>query len=93
MAFIYKWIEGRRNLEEYCAKRFKDKPHFCETIGKVGNEGAKIHLIYKQKANGGYAEMYLVYMPHPQGTVYWISDIETMRYEDIRLDKSAILCD
>ncbi len=34
MAFIYKWIEGRRNLEEYCAKRFKDKPHFCEILEK-----------------------------------------------------------
>jgi hypothetical protein len=91
MAFVYKWIEGRKALEEYCAKRFKDKPHFCETIGRVGNEGAKIHLIYKHKADGGYAEMYLLYMPHPQGTVYWISDIETMSYEEIRLDKTAIL--
>ena len=91
MRFIYKWIEGRQNLVEYCYKRFNDTPHFCETIGYVGNEGAKIRLIYKRKAEGGYAEMYLLYMPSEKGTVCWISDIETMSYEEIRADKTTIL--
>lgn len=91
MPFIYKWIEGRKALEEYCEKRFGEKPRFCETIGRVGYEGAKVHMIYKPKAEGGYAEMYLLFMPHPKGTVYWISDIETMSYEDIRADRTAIL--
>lgn len=89
MAFIYKWIEGRKNLEEYCQKRFNAKPRFMETIGYAGE--AKIHLIYKPKQGGGYAEMYLLFMPHPKGTVYWISDIETMSYEEIRADRTALL--
>lgn len=91
MAFIYKWIEGRKNLDAYCEKRFGEKPRFVETIGRVGYEGAKVHMIYKHKANGGFAEMYLLYMQHPNGHVYWISDIETMSYEDIRADRTAIL--
>ena len=91
MKFVYKWIEGRSNLEEYCLKRFKDKPHFVETIGRVGYEGAKIRLIYKCRMDGGYAEMYLLYMPSEKGTIQWIDEIERMSYEEIRADRTAIL--
>lgn len=89
--YIYKWIEGRANLEEYCQQRFKDKPHWCETIAQVGYEGAKVWLIYKHKATGGYAEMYLLFMPHPKGTIYDIGELSKMSYEDIRVDRTAIL--
>lgn len=89
MAFIYKWIEGEDNLNEYCQKRFKETPHWCDTIASVGE--AKVYLVYKRKADGSFAEMYLLFMPHPNGTVYNISDIFAMTYEDIRLDRTAIL--
>ena len=89
MAYIYKWIEGRKNLEEYCQKRFKDKPRFIETIGRVGE--AKIYYMYKRKEDGSYAEMYLLFMHHEKGTVSWIDDISMMTYEQIRADRTAIL--
>lgn len=89
MAFIYKWIEGEKNLNEFCLKHFGEKPRFVETIGKVGIN-TKVRLIYKEKGNR-YVDMYLLYMPHENGTVYWISDIETMTYEQIRADRTAIL--
>lgn len=88
MAYIYKWIEGERNLNEYCMKRFGEIPKFVETIGKVAN--AKVRLIYKEK-EGDFTAMYLLYMHHPSGTVYHINDIETMTYEQIRTDRSALL--
>lgn len=48
-AYIYKWIEGEKNLKDYCRKRFNELPRFIETIGRVGTEGAQIWLIYKRK--------------------------------------------
>lgn len=90
-AYIYKWIEGEKNLKDYCRKRFNELPRFIETIGSVGTEGAKIWLIYKRKLDGGYAEMYLLFMPHEKGTIYDIGELSKMTYEDIRLDRTALL--
>lgn len=89
MAYIYKWIEGRKNLDEYCMKRFGETPRFMETIGRVGE--AKVHYMYKRKEDGSYAEMYLLFMRHEKGTVSWINDVEKMTYEQIRSDRTAIL--
>ena len=89
MAYIYKWIEGRKNLDEYCMKRFGETPRFMETIGRVGE--AKVHYMYKCKEDGSYAEMYLLFMRHEKGTVSWINDVEKMTYEQIRSDRTAIL--
>ena len=87
--YIYKWIEGYDNLQDFCLKRFKEKPRFIETIGRVAE--ATIHLIYKSKPSGEYAEMYLLFMPHPSGTIYHIDQISQMTYEDIRLDRNSML--
>lgn len=89
MAYIYKWIEGRNNLEQYCLNRFKEKPRFVETIGRVGE--AKIYYIYKRKTNGSYTDMYLLFMRHEKGTVTDIDNIHKMTYEQIRVDTNAIL--
>ena len=89
MAYIYKWIEGRKNLDEYCMKRFGETPRFMETIGRVGE--AKVYYMYKRKEDGSYAEMYLLFMRHEKGTVSWINDVEKMTYEQIRSDRTAIL--
>lgn len=91
MAYITLWIEGEKNLNEYCKKRFGETPRFVETIGKVGYEGAKVWLIYKQKDDGRYVDMYLLFMPHPKGTIYDIGEFSKMSYDEIRTDRTAIL--
>lgn len=89
MPYIYKWIEGWNEMQEFCQKRFNARAHFCETIGACGE--AKIWMIYKHKKEGGYAEMYLLFMPSEKGTIYDIGKLSTMSYEDIRTDRNAIL--
>lgn len=86
---IYKWIEGYGNLIDFCLKRFKEKPHFVETIGRVGE--ATVYLIYKQKPSGEFAEMYLLWMPHPSGEWHYVDNIQKMTYEDIRADRTSLL--
>lgn len=89
MAYITKWIEGEKNLHEFCIKRFGEKPRFVETIGRVGD--AKVELIYKWKEGYGYVAMYLLYMQHPTGTIHYFDDIRRMTYEEIRADRTSIL--
>lgn len=66
MSYVYKWIEGRDNLKEFCEKRFGAHPNFCETIGRCG--GATIHLMYKYRDENdkskGCVELYLLFMEH-----------------------------
>ena len=67
--YVYKWIEGEKQMIDFCQKRFKMKPHFCETIGHCGP--ATIHLIYKYKDENdrskGCAQMFFLFMDHPAG--------------------------
>lgn len=88
-AYIYKWIEGWDEMQDFCVRRFGHRARFCETIGTC--EIAKIWLIYKRKEDGRFAEMYLLFMPHEKGTVYDINKLSEMTYEDIRLDRTALL--
>lgn len=90
--YIYKWIEGRNNLKAFCEKRFKMKPYFTETIGFCAS--AEIWLIYKKKPNGGFAEMYLLFMDHYAGSKSYMEitrEIASWDYEKIRADKTSIL--
>ena len=88
-AYIYKWIEGWDEMQDYCVKRFKSRARFCETVGHCGE--ATIWMIYKRKQDGGYAEMYLLFMPHEKGTIYDIGELSKMSYEDIRTDRNSML--
>ena len=84
------WIEGEKNLNDFCLRRFKETPHFVETIGKVGP--AKVYKIYKwREAKQRYTDMYLLFMEHPKGNVGDISDIRTQTYEQIRANRTSIL--
>lgn len=89
MAFIYKWIEGEKNLNEYCLKRFGELPYICEHHGRVGN--AKVLKTEKQKYDGYYYIFYLLYMKDDRGKIYDINNVALMTYEQIRADKTAIL--
>lgn len=102
--YSYIWIEGERNLYDFCLKRFGDRPHFMETIGYVSGKAAsaKIHMINKHlteeeladpKRSIGYHDMYLLYMEHNGGkySFYEIEQIMRWDYDKIRTDKTAIL--
>ena len=88
-AYIYKWIEGWDEMQDYCVKRFKSRARFCETVGHCGE--ATIWMIYKRKECGGYAEMYLLFMRHEKGAIHDIGELSKMSYEDIRTDRNSIL--
>lgn len=88
--YIYKWIEGENNLDEYCMKRFGERPRFIENTGKVGAD-ARIYKRYVEKDQDRYAQMFLLFMPHEKGTVTDISSINFMTYEEIKADRTAIL--
>ena len=84
------WIEGEKDLNDFCLRRFKETPHFVETIGKVGP--AKVYEIYKWREDKQrYTDMYLLFMEHPKGNVGDISDIRTQTYEQIRANRTSIL--
>ena len=98
--YSYIWIEGEKNLDEFCMKRFGETPHFLETIGRVAGKGAaaKVHNIYKYPADDEppYSpchNMYFLYMEHEAGKYYYsqIEDIKRWPYEKIRTDSTAIL--
>lgn len=102
--YSYIWIEGERNLDEFCMKRFGNKPYFSGTIGHVSGKAssAKIHMINKYLTDEeladprrriSYHDMYLLYMEHNSGK-YFYSEIEQIMrwdYEQIKADKTAIL--
>ena len=90
MGYTTIWIEGEENLMSFCLRRFKESPTFVETIGRAG--GASIHLLYKWREDKqSYVDMYLLFMPHPNGTCYDINDESKKNYEEIRSTKGAIL--
>lgn len=98
--YSYIWIEGEKNLDEFCLKRFGARPRFMETIGHVAGKGAsaKVRLNYKYPAEdeppySGCHEMYFLYMEHDSGqyTYYQLEEIMRWPYEKIRTDRAAIL--
>jgi hypothetical protein len=93
--YNYLWIEGERNLQEYCQRRFKETPRFMETIGHVGP--VTVYLKYKKKGDY-YTPCYLLFMEARQGSgnaVTWgeLKIIEKWSYDKIRANKNSILKD
>ena len=93
--YIYKWIEGEKEMIDFCLKRFKMKPYFLETIGHCGP--ATIHMIYKYRDRNdlgkGCAQMFFLFMDHPNGKFGYteLCNIEEWTYEKIRADRSSIV--
>jgi hypothetical protein len=90
--YTFMWIEGEKNLNEFCLQRFRSKPRFMETIGHVGP--ATVYLIYKyDDATEKYREMYLLTMQHPNGTVTegGLRELQTMDFAEIRRTRGTIL--
>lgn len=87
-----KWIEGESNLNEFCLRRFKEKPKFIETIGHCGE--VTVYMIYKYRQDKHrYTQMFFLFLRHSNGTVSEgeLSDKSKMTYEEIRADKNSIL--
>lgn len=91
--YVYMWVEGYDNLHDFCKKRFRERPHFCETIGHCGS--ATIYLNYKRDKDGHYHEMYFLFMQHQSGTMSRDEITEkiynTYCYEQIRTDRNSLL--
>lgn len=95
------WIEGEKALNEFCLKRFKEKPRFVENSGRV--MGARVFQIYKYVYKEGgetvdrVAQMFMLWMDAPNDNCKnlagdgQLSDIQRMTYEEIKADKTAIL--
>ncbi len=89
----YLWIVGYDNLCDFCRRRFNDRPHFMETIGRCG--AAIIHLIYKHDDEGDrWRDCYLLMMQRNDDkglTFYEICDtIKFWDYEQIRANPRTI---
>jgi hypothetical protein len=92
MFYSFLWIEGDKQLQDFCLKRFKSKVRFLETIGHVGP--CTVYLIYKHDDElDKYHEMYLLVMPDPKGTVGEgsLTDLQRMSFEEIKQARGTIL--
>ncbi len=90
MGDITIWIEGEKNLENFCKRRFGQQPRFVETIGRVGP--ATVHLKYKWRDDKQrYVAMFLLFMEHQNGTCHDINEEGRKTYEEIRRTKGSIL--
>lgn len=88
MPYATIWIEGEKALYAYCMRRFGERPHFVETIGRCGS--AKIYMIYKRCPDGCYRDFYLMFMEHPKGNVYDIMSVHGESYEEIMKRSNTI---
>lgn len=91
MGYVYMWVEGNDNLNDFCKKRFGELPTFVEkNIGQCGN--AKIYHKYKRDKEGHWHDMYFIFMPHPSGTMSLDEIFEklynTYCYEQILSDRN-----
>lgn len=94
MGYVYMWVEGNDNLNDFCKKRFGELPTFVEkNIGQCGN--AKIYHKYKRDKEGHWHDMYFIFMPHPSGTMSRHEIMEkiynTYCYEQVITDRNSLL--
>lgn len=92
--FIYFWVEGYNEINDFCQKRLGERPQFVETIGQCGN--AKIYNIYKIDKEGNWHNMYFVFMRHKSGTMTYYELMENIyhkykTYEQIETDRNSLL--
>lgn len=93
--YTYIWIEGYDNLDEFCMKRFGEKPIMLENTGHIRD--CTIKKTYKNTDGdplSDYHQMFFLYMPHEKGK-YYLSELDKIRviwdYARIKEDKTAIL--
>lgn len=90
--YITKWIEGEKNLNDFCLKRFHEEPRFIGGIGKFLGTPAKVYKKEKYREDKQrYVQMFLLFMQDAEGKVSDINNIQHQSYEDIRINKGSIL--
>lgn len=92
MDYIYFWVEGYEEINEFCQKRLGERPQFMETIGHCGS--ATIYNIYKRDKDGHFHNMYFVFMRHHKGTMTYHQLMDYCHkydYEQIRTDRNSLL--
>lgn len=83
MPYTYTYVKGEQQMLALLKKMGKDKPRFCESFAHVDN--ITIERIYECPVPGeGYKEYFILYMPHPNGTLHNMSDIRSKVHQDIR---------
>lgn len=91
--YIYFWVEGYNEINEFCRKRLGERPTFVENIGQCGN--AKIYNKHKRDKEGHWHDMYFIFMPHKYGTMSLHEITEkiynTYCYEQIISDINSII--
>lgn len=90
------WIEGFKAFGEFCERRFGEVAHMIETTGTVGT--ARVRKVDKWREDKGeYVAMFLLHMEAPSERCHnlaedcQMSEIEEMTYDQIRLDRTALL--
>ena len=90
------WIEGFEAFDDFCERRFGEVAHMIENTGTVGT--ARVRKVYKWREDWGqYVAMFLLHMEAPGERCpnlaedYQMSEIEKMTYDQIRLDRTALL--
>ena len=68
--YITKWIEGEKNLNDFCLKRFHEEPRFIGGIGKFLGTPAKVYKKEKYREDKQcYVQMFLLFMQDAKGKV------------------------
>lgn len=87
------WIEGFDAFDDFCERRFGEVAHMIENTGT-----AHVRKVYKWREDWGqYVAMFLLHMEAPSERChnlaedYQMSEIEKMTYDQIRLDRTALL--
>lgn len=93
MDYVYFWVEGYNEINDFCQKRLGERPRFVETIGHAGD--ATIYNIYKSDKDGKWHNMYFVFMRHKSGKMTYYELMENIYhkcdYEQIRTDRNSLL--
>lgn len=90
------WVEGFEAFDDFCERRFGEVAHMIENTGTVGT--ARVRKVYKWREDKvKYVAMFLLHMEapgercHNLAEDYQMSEIEKMTYDQIRLDRTALL--
>ena len=92
--YIYFWVEGYNEINDFCRKRLGERPQFLETIAHARD--ATVYNIYKRDKDGHWHDMYFVFMQHPSGTMSFNELMDNVyhkykTYDQIRTARNSLL--
>jgi len=92
--YIYAVIKGEKFLDEYCEKRWNERPHFMESFAHI-NEVTIERIEEMSPTDDGYKQYFILYMVDPkrESLLTSFSQIRKRVHEDIRTGNIALLND